>query len=276
MASPAPATVKTYEGKEDRFGGVNIDIAAESLTSATDFAAELKTSLAEWTEKKKRGIWFKVPISCARFICPLVDEGFEFHHAKPDYVMLARWLEESPNKLPRYSFTQIGVGGAVVNSKDEVLMVQERTNENANFQGLWKLPGGLADPGEDLATTAGREVFEETGIKTELFGVVSMRHAHGVRFGQGDIYSVVRLRPLSEEIKVDPEEIADARWMSLDEIRSRVPKEKKESMADCVSSTTCSVIEAALKGSLIQGTSMPNTAGKTTMMYTAAPLKDKL
>merc|ERR1712007_94952 len=83
-------------------------------------------------------------------------------------------LEESPNKLPRYSFTQIGVGGAVVNSKNEVLMVQERTVADANFQGLWKLPGGLADPGEDLAVAAGREVLEETGVQTELVGVVSI------------------------------------------------------------------------------------------------------
>merc|ERR1712151_1106254 len=131
-----------------------------------------------WAEKSKRGIWFKVPLSCARFVPPLTAEGFKFHHAQPEYVMLARWLEESPSKLPRYGFTTIGVGGAVVNSKNEVLMVQERLVENANFQGLWKLPGGLAEPGEDLAAAAGREVLEETGIRTEFVGVVSMRHAH--------------------------------------------------------------------------------------------------
>lgn len=272
MAAASDANAKMYESKEDRFSGVNVDIGSDCAASASDFAAELKASLAEWKEKKKRGIWFKVPISCARFICPLVDEGFTFHHAKPSYAMLVRWLEDSPSKLPQYGFTQVGVGGCVVNSKEEVLMIQERTNADARFQGLWKLPGGLADPGEDLAVTAGREVSEETGIKTELHGVVSIRHAHNVRFGQGDLYCVVRLRALSEEITIDPEEIVDARWMSFEEIQSRVPTEKKETMAECVTSTTCAIIKEALRGSLIQGTPMPSAVGGMTMMYTAANL----
>jgi 8-oxo-dGTP pyrophosphatase MutT (NUDIX family) len=45
-----------------------------------------------------------------------------------------------------------------------------------------------ADPGEDFAQTVAREVVEETGVLTALDGVVSMRHAHGRRFGQGDLY----------------------------------------------------------------------------------------
>ena len=51
--------------------------------------------------------------------------GFAYHHAKPDYVCLTRWLRtEVPSPLPTYAFTQIGVGGLVVNSKDEILMVK--------------------------------------------------------------------------------------------------------------------------------------------------------
>lgn len=261
-----------FESREDRFGGVNVDIPVDSAVSTDDFAIHLKSCLAAWTKGGKRGLWINVPLSCSRFVASLAAEGFKFHHAQEEYVMMTRWLEESPSKLPRYGFTQIGVGGAVVNSKNEVLMIQERVQGDAKFQGLWKLPGGLADPGEDLAVTAGREVLEETGITTELVGVVSMRHAHGVRFGQSDIYCVVRLRALTEEIKLDPEEIADARWMSLDAISKLVPTEQRESMAGCVSSTTFKVIQAALNGSLIQGTLMPSTAGKSVMMYTGAEL----
>merc|ERR1712048_488937 len=143
---------------------------------------------------------------------------------------------------------------------------------NAKYQGLWKLPGGLADPGEDLAVTAGREIFEETGIQTELDGLVSMRHQHGVRFGQGDIYCVVRLRALTDEIKIDPGEIADARWMSLDEISKLVPTEDKRSMAGCVSANCFKVIKEALHGALIHGKAMPSSTGKGTMLYTASQL----
>eukprot|EP00930_Biecheleria_cincta_P096836 TRINITY_DN88619_c0_g1_i1.p1 TRINITY_DN88619_c0_g1~~TRINITY_DN88619_c0_g1_i1.p1 ORF type:complete len:470 (-),score=86.31 TRINITY_DN88619_c0_g1_i1:38-1447(-) len=263
---------KVFEFKSDHFRGVTIDIAADSRASVSEFSAQLKSCLAEWADEGKRGIWFKVPLNCARFVGPLTAERFKFHHAKEEYVMLTRWLEESPSKLPRYSFTQIGVGGAVVNSKNEVLMIQEKIQADANFQGLWKLPGGLADPGEDLATAGSREVLEETGVASEFEGVVSLRHGHGMRFGQGDIYCVVRLRALSEEIKLCPEEIAAARWMSLEEIEKLVPKEKKASMAGCVSPTTFKVIQEAVNGSLIQGTVMPSTAGKSVMVYTAKGL----
>ena len=63
-------------------------------------------------------------------------------------------------------------------------MVVERVSPMAQMQGQWKLPGGLADPGEDFADTVAREVREETGVRAALEGVVSLRHSHGYRFGQ--------------------------------------------------------------------------------------------
>ena len=44
--------------------------------------------------------------------------------------------------------------------------------------GSWKLPGGHADPGEDIDTAAIREVKEETGISTKSLGIISLRHMH--------------------------------------------------------------------------------------------------
>ena len=38
------------------------------------------------------------------------------------------------------------------------------------------------------------QVREETGVLATLEGVVSLRHSHGFRFGQGDLYVVVKLR----------------------------------------------------------------------------------
>lgn len=73
-------------------------------------------------------------------------------------------------------------------------MVQETVSPMPQFQGCWKLPGGLADPGEDFMQTARREVFEETGVDGEEMGIVTLRHSHGYRFGQGDVYVTVRRR----------------------------------------------------------------------------------
>ena len=58
-------------------------------------------------------------------------------------------------------------------------------------------------------------------MATMLDGVVSLRHSHGRRFGQGDIYALVRLKAESEAITLDKGELSDAQWMTkaqIDEI----------------------------------------------------------
>ena len=141
------------------------------------------------------------------------------------------------------------------------------------MQGSWKLPGGLADPGEDFATTVAREVEEEVGVKAELDGVVSLRHAHGRRFGQGDLYVIVRLRATSDAIHLDERELMAARWMGLDEIRSRTETDdearEKTALDGKISKGNYEMIENALSGKLIEGVVIPSSKGVATMLYRA-------
>lgn len=62
--------------------------------------------------------------------------------------------------------------------------------------------------------------MEETNISTKFESMVAIRHAHGAGFGCSDVYYVIALTPESEEIKKCDREIADCRWMSLDEFLS--------------------------------------------------------
>jgi len=259
--------------KEDRYGGVEVDVI-ESIDSAEAVAragAELRGHLAEWQAAGKGGVWLRVPRSSAAFAGQAVASGFEFHHARPGYVLLTRWLPtERPSPLPSYGFTQIGVGGVVLNSKDEVLLVQERVAPIPMFQNSWKMPGGLADPGEDFGQTVLREIMEETGVTASLEGVVSLRHTHGVRFGQGDIYVLVRMRAIEEGISIDESEIKDARWMDKETIRSLVA-EQGASLDGRVSANNWKMICNALEGSLIAVSELPNSrGGRPTMLYTAS------
>lgn len=141
--------------------------------------------------------------------------GFVFHHARGNDAVLTNWLPtEEINKLPPFPHTAIGVGGLVINDKRELLVVREK------YQGAeapWKLPGGLVDPKEELGDAACREVMEECGIRSEFVSVLGFRHFHQGLFATGDIYFIVRLKPLDEEIKWDRGELIDARWMPLDE-----------------------------------------------------------
>jgi 8-oxo-dGTP pyrophosphatase MutT (NUDIX family) len=72
------------------------------------------------------------------------------------------------------------------------------------------------DPKEDLHKAAIREVFEETGIKTEFVGILSARQSHVARFGKSDLYVTCLLKPLTNQITIQEEEIEAAKWMPLD------------------------------------------------------------
>lgn len=129
--------------------------------------------------------------------------------------VLNLWLPSTePNKLPRYPFHTVGVGGMVINDKKQILAVREKYS-GPNAQ--WKLPGGMADPKEELGDVAVREVEEECGIKTEFVSIIGFRHFHGGLYDTSDMYFIARLKPLTEEINFDTAELSDARWMDLEE-----------------------------------------------------------
>lgn len=254
--------------REDRYGGVEL-LARPGPVGIFD--AELRQGIKEWKEAGKRGLWLKIPTEAAACVGPAVAQGFRFHHAREEYAMLTQWLESSPSPLPKYGFTQVGVGGVVLNSQGEVLMVQEKVSPLPQFQGSWKLPGGLADPGEDFAETVLREVQEETGITGDLVGLVSLQHSHGYRFGQDDLYVLVKLKAKNESIRIDPAELSDARWMSEEEIKTLVADstDASRSLDGKVSENNWKVIQNALHGSLIEGSPLPNSrGGKMSMLYT--------
>lgn len=206
-------------GTVDRYNGITIDTEAEPVVG-DEFANRLQTSLAHWQQNSMRTIWFKVKTSHANIVPTLVENGFDFHHAKEGFVMMYKWLPTnlSPN-IPQFAHTMIGVGGLVVNDQNQILTIKEN---NAIVQGAWKLPGGYVEPNETLVDAAIREVQEETGIKTSFHSLVCVRHALGgpnrisLGFGCSDLYFVIALRPQTNEITKCEREIARCEWMDFD------------------------------------------------------------
>ncbi|KAJ6235820.1 hypothetical protein M0813_28380 [Anaeramoeba flamelloides] len=209
------------KSQRDIFKGITFTITNLEYTVET-FQKDFSKKLQNEQKKKTRGVWIQIPIALSILIPVLVNEfKFEFHHAKPTYLMLTRWLPtEEKNLLYNGPFSLVGVGGLIINSDNQVLLIKEKYTRNAKTQ-KYKLPGGLIDQGESLAVAAVREVREEIGVETEAISLVSwFRHTQNLkhRFGLSDIYFVVRLKLLSESLSIDKNEIKIAEWIDLDQV----------------------------------------------------------
>jgi len=107
----------------------------------------------------------------------------------------------------------IDVVAAVVRRDDGRLLISQR-NADDMLGGYWEFPGGKVDPGEDLKTAVRRELLEELGIETEI-GAEIHRIVHP--YPDRDVRLVFfDARIVSGE----PQklEVADFRWVTLDEI----------------------------------------------------------
>lgn len=68
--------------------------------------------------------------------------------------------------------------------------------------------------------TAVREVFEETGVRSEFRSLLSIRqqHNHPGAFGMSDMYIICRLSPLTYEINFCTQECLRCEWLDLSEL----------------------------------------------------------
>ncbi|MEC9309082.1 MAG: NUDIX domain-containing protein [Chloroflexota bacterium] len=179
------------------------------------FDSMLQHSIQEWRSQGLLVIWLEIPLGKPDLIPIAIKSGFDFHHSGENYLMLTYCIV--PNSfIPPYATHYIGAGGVVLNNKDELLVVCERYRQPGQPP-FYKLPGGALTPSENLAEAVVREVLEETGVQATFDSLVCFRHMHSYRYGKSDIYFVCRLRPLTEDITMQAEEIEDCQWMPVQE-----------------------------------------------------------
>ena len=210
--------MKVLDAVRNEYDGMIV--SADGLpTSPEAFAGCLAASIDEWTRAGIKAIWLKIPAARSELIGEAVKLGYEFRLWRDDEVTMPGRLVGDA-RLPQFATRTIGVGAVVLSEQRELLTVLER-NDVVSRPSNWKLPGGLLERGEHLADGVIREVFEETGVRTEFQGLLSFRHHHRGQFGASNIYAVCRLKPLSREIAIDGNEIGQAMWVPVDEYLAR-------------------------------------------------------
>ncbi|MET3064727.1 NUDIX hydrolase [Bacillus paranthracis] len=100
----------------------------------------------------------------------------------------------------------VAVAGYLTNEKDEVLKVHWRAD-------TWELPGGQVEEGEALDQAVCREMLEETGLTVKPLGVTGVYYNASMNI----LAVVFKVAYVSGEIKIQHEEIQEAKFVALNE-----------------------------------------------------------
>ncbi|MCC2458528.1 NUDIX hydrolase [Bacillus cereus] len=109
------------------------------------------------------------------------------------------------HKTPKHI---VAVAGYLTNEKNEVLLT--KVNWRAD---TWELPGGQVEEGEALDQAVCREIKEETGLTVKPIGITGVYYNTSMHI----LAVVFKVAYISGEIKIQPEEIQEAKFVDLNE-----------------------------------------------------------
>lgn len=130
----------------------------------------------------------------------------------------------------QYEYTRVnvnGVGVAVIgfNAAGEVLL--EREYRHGLGRVIWQLPGGLAEPGEDLIAAGLRELAEETGFAPSVVNDETVRYLGSVwdnpALGAGESHLVAAWDLVeTRQVRRDPAEFVTLHWKPIDWVKEAI------------------------------------------------------
>jgi ADP-ribose pyrophosphatase YjhB (NUDIX family) len=104
------------------------------------------------------------------------------------------------------------VGAVVWDAAGRLLLVQ-RAREPG--RGLWSLPGGRVEPGEDDAAALAREVAEETGLTVRVGALAGTVERPGPGGPGGAVYAIADyVCEVTGGVLRAGDDAADARWVA--------------------------------------------------------------
>lgn len=129
-------------------------------------------------------------------------------------MAISEYMRKLREKVGTELLMMPAVGGIVINAAGEVLL--QRRSDN----GLWGIPGGGIDPGEEPADAIVREVWEETGVRVIPERVVGVYGGPElmVRYPNGDEAMIISMtflcRPVSGAPHPHDDESLEVRYFA--------------------------------------------------------------
>jgi len=160
-------------------------------------------------------VFVTLPPQVSRLVPHLVEDGFVYHVVSHGELMLRRELRKSNIPTPP---THLIGAIALVFTPDvsRMMLVRESSGSISQF---WKPPTGRVEQDEFIHEGAIREVWEETGLKARFIGLVGIRENKRELWGHTGLNGICVMIAESEAIKIDPEELEEAKWFTAQELK---------------------------------------------------------
>ena len=114
----------------------------------------------------------------------------------------------------------IVIAGCIIEKDNKILMVKEAKKK---CYGQWNFPAGHLEENETIKAATIREVYEETGCKVKLTGVLPVVH----EFNKNENLIMIRFVAKIEEenINFNESEILDVKWIDIEDIKNMKEEE---------------------------------------------------
>jgi len=108
---------------------------------------------------------------------------------------------------------KITVDGIIINN-NEILLVKRK---NKPFEGMWALPGGFVNYEEKTEEAVKREILEETGLQTKVYGLVGV-YSDPNRDPRGHTITIVyKLDILNGKLRAG-DDASDAKFLNINKL----------------------------------------------------------
>ncbi len=211
-------------GRDDGVGGGLASVAGEpdqpvgaaALHRWSETLASIAKTGLGFTDNNFEAERYEEILAVAADIRVAADELSIEHHGLDRVAadeLKASWLRNVGSGVPGYVTPKVAIGAVVGDDDGRLLLIQRADS------GVWLYPTGWADVGYSPAEVAVKEVWEETGIKSEVVDMLGVHDGMRLGFTRIPLYSVVfHLRAIGGDLKPHPLECTDVGWFAEGEL----------------------------------------------------------